>query len=218
MTRGAFENAIRVCHAIGGSTNVVVHLTAVAGRLGPDYRSTSWTGYRARRRCCSQLRPTGKFQMEQLFEAGGMPAVMKELAAPAQPRLPHRDRRDARRQPGDVPPTSRVIAPLAQPFALEGGLAVLRGNLAPHGAVIKHAAARTTCCNTAAGQSCSAPLADLSAAIDDPDLGAKADDVLVLQNAGPVGRAGHAGGADDPDPGSCCTRGSATWCASRTAG
>ena len=152
MTREAFENAIRVLHAVGGSTNAVVHLPAIAGRLGIDLpldlfdalsRSTPWL---------ANLRPSGRYQMEDLFEVGGVPAVMQELAP-----LLHGEcltvtgetvaqnlarAAGAGGALGSVPGALReVVAAASAPLDPEGGLAILRGNLCPDGAVIKHVAA-----------------------------------------------------------------------------
>ncbi len=200
MTRAAFENAIRVLHAIGGSTNAVVHLPAVAGRLGIELpldlfdelsRTTPWL---------ANVRPSGQYQMEQLFEAGGIPQVMKEL----EPLLHH----DCLTVTGltvgqnlsQVPPVSargpyarrvrEVIASLDEPFGQEGGLAILRGNLCPDGAVIKQTAASPHLLRHRGRAVVFSSLADLRARIDDPNLDVTPDDVLVLQNAGPVGGPG----------------------------
>jgi dihydroxy-acid dehydratase len=201
MTQRAFENAIRVLHAIGGSTNAVVHLPAIAGRLGIRLpldlfdrlsRTTPWL---------ANLRPSGRFQMETLFEVGGIPAVMKELAP-----LLHQDcltvtgqtiGENLARVPSvdDRPPAAtkrirEVIASLAEPLQPEGGLAILGGNLCPDGAVIKHIAASPHLLRHRGPALVFTSLADLAARIDSPDLEVTPDHVLVLQHAGPVGAPG----------------------------
>jgi dihydroxy-acid dehydratase len=201
MTRKAFENAIRVLHAIGGSTNAVVHLPAIAGRLGIPLpldlfdelsRTTPWL---------ANVRPSGRYQMEELFEAGGIPQVMKEL----EPRL-HLDcltvtGRTVGENLAPVQPVSalgeawarrvrEVIAPREAPLSPEGGLAILRGNLCPDGAVIKHVAASPHLLRHRGPAVVFTSLADLAARIDDPDLDVTPESVLVLQNAGPVGAPG----------------------------
>jgi dihydroxy-acid dehydratase len=201
MTRDAFENAIRVLHAIGGSTNAVVHLPAIAGRLGVDLpldlfdelsRSTPWL---------ANLRPSGRFQMEQLFEVGGVPSVMKELEPLLHPgcqtvtgltlgenlsQVPPIDSRS----PASVRLTREVIASRDEPLSQEGGLAILRGNLCPDGAVIKHVAASPHLLRHRGPAIVFSSLSDLASRIDDPDLDVTPDHVLVLQNAGPIGGPG----------------------------
>jgi dihydroxy-acid dehydratase len=192
MTQAAFENAIRVLMAIGGSTNAVIHLIAIAGRLGIELpldlfdrlsRETPWI---------VNLKPSGQYQMEELFEAGGIPAVMKEL----EPLL----RTEALTVTGHTvgehlarfryTRDRRVIAPLQAPLGQEGGIAVLRGNLCPDGAVIKQSAASPEFLTHRGRAVVFTSIADLRARIDDPDLDVRPDDVLVLQNAGPVGAPG----------------------------
>jgi dihydroxy-acid dehydratase len=200
MTRGAFENAIRVLHAIGGSTNAVVHLPAIAGRLGVELplelfdelsRSTPWL---------ANIRPSGKYQMETLFEVGGIPLVMKELAP-----LLHQDCLTVTGQSvaenlATVPSVESrgayaaqvrdVVASRHEPLNPEGGLAILRGNLCPDGAVIKHVAASKHLLKHRGKAIVFSSLADLSARIDDPALEVTPESVLVLQNTGPVGAPG----------------------------
>ena len=200
MTREAFENAVRVLHAIGGSTNAVVHLPAIAGRLGVELpldlfdelsRSTPWL---------ANIRPSGKFQMETLFEVGGIPLVMKELAP-----LLHGDCLTVTGQTlaenlAAVPDVSErgayaaqireVVAAREEPLDPEGGLAILRGNLCPDGAVIKHVAASKHLLKHRGKAVVFTSLADLGARIDDPALEVTPESVLVLQNTGPVGAPG----------------------------
>ncbi len=200
MTRAAFENAIRVLHAIGGSTNAVVHLPAIAGRLGIPLpldlfddlsRSTPWL---------ANIRPSGKFQMESLFEVGGVPVVMKELAPllngdcltvtgntvaenlSAVPAVEDRGAYAAQ--------IRQVVASREAPLDPEGGLAILRGNLCPDGAVIKHVAASKHLLKHRGRAVVFNSLTDLAARIDDPALDVSAESVLVLQNTGPVGAPG----------------------------
>jgi dihydroxy-acid dehydratase len=201
MTREAFHNAIRVLHAVGGSTNAVVHLPAIAGRLGIDLpldlfddlsRSTPWL---------ANLRPSGRYQMEALFEVGGVPAVMQELApllhgecrtvtgetvAQNLARLPAPEERSE----ASLERLREVVAGAGAPLDPEGGLAILRGNLCPDGAVIKHIAASPHLLRHRGPAVVFSSLADLAARIDDPDLPVTAESVLVLQNAGPVGGPG----------------------------
>jgi dihydroxy-acid dehydratase len=201
MTRGAFENAIRVLHAVGGSTNAVVHLPAIAGRLGIELpldlfddlsRTTPWL---------ANLRPSGKFQMEQLFEVGGVPMVLKELEPLLNldcltvTGLTMGENLSQIQGIADRPvPSQRrsreVIAARDEPLDAEGGLAILRGNLCPDGAVIKHIAASPNLITHRGPALVFSSLADLAARIDDPDLDVTPDHVLILQNTGPVGAPG----------------------------
>jgi dihydroxy-acid dehydratase len=201
MTRAAFENAIRVLHALGGSTNAVVHLPAIAGRLGVDLplslfddlsRTTPWL---------ANLRPSGKFQMEQFFEAGGVPVLMKELEGLLNldtitvtglttcenlsqvVATSTRDEASQRR-------VREVIASAEAPLDPEGGLAILRGSLAPDGAVIKTVAASPHLMKHRGRALVFDSPTALQAAADDLDLDVTPDDILVLQNAGPVGAPG----------------------------
>jgi dihydroxy-acid dehydratase len=192
MTAAAFENAMRVLAAIGGSTNAVIHLCAIAGRLGIDLplerfdqisRETPWI---------VNLKPSGAYQMEELFDAGGIPSVMKEL----EPLLLHEPITVTGATVGDN--LSRfagardrnVVATLDEPFGPEGGIAILRGNLCPDGAVVKQTAASSELARHRGRAVVFTSVADLRARIDDPDLDVRPDDVLVLQNAGPVGAPG----------------------------
>ncbi len=192
MTEAAFENAIRVLMAIGGSTNAVVHLVAIAGRLGLRLpldrfdqisRETPWL---------VNLKPSGDFHMEELFDAGGVPAVMHELA----PLLRHEAVTVSGATVGENLARFRasrrrdVVASLGEPLSPEGGLAILRGNICPDGAVIKHVAASPRLRQHRGQAVTFCSIDDLRARIDHPDLPVTADSVLVLQGAGPVGAPG----------------------------
>jgi dihydroxy-acid dehydratase len=193
LTRPAFENALRVLMALGGSTNAVVHLLAIAGRAGVPLGLDDFDRAARSTPMVANMRPSGKYHMEDLAEAGGIPAVMKVLAP-----LLHRDARsvtggslgallDAVPAPGAW---QDVIAPLDRPLRTEGGLAILRGSLAPDGAVLKVSAATPGLLAHRGPAVVFRDLADLSARIDDPALPVTPESVLVLQNAGPVGGPG----------------------------
>ncbi|MGI9147616.1 MAG: IlvD/Edd family dehydratase [Chloroflexota bacterium] len=192
MTAAAFENAIRVLSAIGGSTNAVIHLAAIAGRLGLDLpldlfdrvsRTTPWI---------VNLKPSGAFQMEELFDAGGLPAVMKEL----EPLLIQGALTVTSHSVGEnlarARPSRRrdVVASLSEPFGTQGGIAILRGNLCPDGAVVKQTAASAELARHRGRAVVFTSIDDLRHRIDDPLLQVEPADVLVLQNAGPVGAPG----------------------------
>ncbi len=192
MTRAAFENAIRVCMAIGGSTNAVIHLAAIAGRLGIDLELELFDRLSREVPWIVNLKPSGKYQMEELFEAGGIPAVMKEL----EPLLDPSPVTVTGHTVGELLRGFRktrlreVVAPLEQPLGTEGGTVVLRGNLCPDGAVCKQTAASPELMVHRGQALVFTSIPDLRDRIDNPDLPVTRDSVLVLQNAGPVGAPG----------------------------
>jgi dihydroxy-acid dehydratase len=191
LTERAFENAIRALMASGGSTNAVVHLPAIAGRVGLRIPLEKFDAFSRTTPLLLNLRPTGEYHMEDLFEAGGVPALLKELAP-----LLHLDCLSVTgRTLGENLATARtqraeVIRPLAEPRAPEGGLAVLFGNLCPRGAVIKQAAASPHLLQHRGRAVVFQNQDDLESRIDAPDLDVRPDDVLVLRNVGPVGAPG----------------------------
>jgi dihydroxy-acid dehydratase len=193
LTRAAFENAVRVLMAIGGSTNAVVHLPAIAGRVGVALGLDDFDRLARATPMVASLRPSGQYHMEDLAEAGGIPAVMKTLApllhldAPTVTGRPLAATLETVPVPGGW---QDVVTTLDRPFKAEGGLAILRGSLAPDGAVLKVSAA-TPALLRHRGRACVfRSLADLAARVDDPTLPVTPDSVLVLQNAGPVGGPG----------------------------
>jgi dihydroxy-acid dehydratase len=192
MTPAAFDNAIRVLMAVGGSTNAVIHLIAVAGRLGIDLPLDRFDRLSRETPLVASMRPTGRFQMEALFEAGGVPAVMRELLPLLDGDTMTVTGKTISENLAETPPSPmrEVIAPLDSPFAPEGGLAILRGNLAPNGAVIKHAAASPALLQHRGRAVVFRSLDDMTARVNDPDLDVRPEDVLVLQGAGPVGGPG----------------------------
>jgi dihydroxy-acid dehydratase len=201
VDRKAFENAIRVMMALGGSTNAVVHLLAVAGRLKLDITLDDFDRLARETPLIANVRPSGKWQMEQLWEAGGIPAVMKEL----QPLL-HTDcitvtgKTVAENLEGERVRNRDVIVPLDQPISDEGGLAILRGNLCPNGAVIKQAAATPSLLKHRGQAVVFTSVEDVTARIDDTSLGITPESVLVMQNGGPVGAPGMPEAGNIPIP------------------
>jgi dihydroxy-acid dehydratase len=193
LTRASFENAIRLLMALGGSTNAVVHLPAVAGRAGVALSLDDFDRLARQTPMVASLRPSGAFHMEDLAEAGGVPAVLKVLA----PLLDGAAMTVTGRTLGalldETPPPGAwqdVVVPLDRPLRPEGGLAILRGSLAPDGAVLKVSAA-TPALLRHRGRACVfRGLADLAARVDDPALPVTPESVLVLQHAGPVGGPG----------------------------
>ena len=202
MTRAAFENAIVLLSALGGSTNAIVHLAAIAGRLGITLPLSLYDEISRRTPLIANMRPTGKYQMEDLFHAGGIPAVIKELLP-----LLHGDaltvtgRTLAENVGGARITDSDVIRSLDNPLHAEGGTAVLWGNLAPDGAVIKHAAATPRLLQHRGRAVVFRDLDDLNQRMNDPDLDVTENDVLVLQNVGPVGGLGMPEVGNFPIPG-----------------
>jgi dihydroxy-acid dehydratase len=191
ITRQALENAVRVNGAIGGSTNAVVHLLALAGRLGIDFVLEDWDRLGRDIPTLVDLKPSGRFLMEEFFHAGGLPVVMKRIA--------DRLHLDARSVTGGTIGEAiadaecyddEVIRPLDRPLTPEGGIMVLKGNLAPNGAIIKPSAASPRLMQHRGRALVFESNADLHARIDDPDLDVDADTVLVLKHAGPVGYPG----------------------------
>lgn len=191
LTRQALENAITLLCALGGSTNAVVHLPAIAGRLNIDLPLDLFDQISQRTPLIANLRPSGQYQMEDLFYAGGISAVLKQLLP-----LLHGDvltvtgRTLAENVQAAEIYNADVIRTREQPLKAEGGLAILRGNLAPDGAVIKHAAATPTLLQHRGRAIVFKNFADVRDRINDPTLDVTADSVLVLQNSGPIGGPG----------------------------
>ena len=188
VTQEAVENALTVLLAIGGSTNGIVHLTAIAGRRGIDVKLPRLNEISDRTPVLLNLKPAGPHYMEDFFPAGGMAALLRELRP-----LLHLDvltvTGETLRQRLDAAPetwTDRdVVRPLGDPFEPVGGLTALFGSLAPGGAILKRAAADARLFEHEGRAVVFTSLEDLSRRIDDPDLDVAPDDVLVLQNAGP---------------------------------
>ena len=191
VTRESFENAVRVTGAIGGSTNAVVHLLALAGRLGVEFALDDWDRLGRDIPCLVDLKPAGRFLMEEFFEAGGVPVVMNRIADKLHLNARTVDGRTIGEIiAGAVCYDDDVIRPLERPLTDDGGLMILRGNLAPGGAVLKPAAASPALLQHRGRALVFKDADDLRARIDDPDLDVDADTVLVLQNAGPRGYPG----------------------------
>jgi dihydroxy-acid dehydratase len=191
LTEQAFDNAITLLCALGGSTNAVVHLPAIAGRLGIDLSLERFDAISRRTPVIANLRPSGAYQMEDLYYAGGIPAVLRELlpllhgdAMTVTGRTLAANVEDAEIQNPDV------IRSLSEPLLREGGLAILRGNLAPDGAVIKHGAASPDLLRHRGRAVVFTGMDDLRARLNDPALPVTPDNVLVLQNCGPIGGPG----------------------------
>ncbi|TDR80052.1 IlvD/Edd family dehydratase [Paludibacterium purpuratum] len=193
LTRQAFENAIRINAAIGGSTNAVIHLLALAGRIGVPLTLEDWDALGHEMPCLVNLQPSGKYLMEDFYYAGGLPAVIREVT----PRL-NADTRTVNGRTlvancAEAPCYNRdVIHPLQEPFKPDAGIAVLKGNLAPDGAVIKPSAATPALMRHTGRAVVFEDIDDYHARIDDPELDVDEHCVLVLKNCGPQGYPGMA--------------------------
>ena len=191
MTKNAFFNAIKAVAAVGGSTNSVVHLLAIAGRLGLDLTLEDFDAAGAGVPVMANLQPSGMFLMDDLYRAGGVLALLSQVkdllhpepitvtGAPLVDYLVDRPVFD-----------STVILPREAPLMEDAGIAVLRGNLAPRGAIIKPAAATTELLQHVGPAVVFDSVEDMRARIDDPDLDVTADSVLVLRGCGPRGYPG----------------------------
>ncbi|WP_328470846.1 dihydroxy-acid dehydratase [Actinoplanes sp. NBC_00393] len=191
LTRGSFHNAIVALAALGGSTNAVVHLLAIAGRLGVELTQDDFDTIGADVPLLVDLLPAGRFLMDDLYRAGGLHAVLAEirdLLDPAaitvtgRPLVDHLD--------GALVYDREVIRPREEPLLPHAGIAVLYGNLAPDGAVVKPAAASPHLLRHRGPAVVFDSVEDLHARLDDPDLEVTADSVLVLRGCGPKGYPG----------------------------
>jgi len=191
FTMDAFENSVTVAMALGGSTNAIVHLLALAGRAGVPLDLDRFDALSRRTPFLANLRPSGEYLMEDFYYAGGLRGVMARLAD-----LLHLDaltvtgKTVRENVEGALVFNDDVIKPREKPIGPEGGLAVLRGNLAPDGAVIKHTAMDKRLLRHAGKAVVFRDYGDLEKRIDDPALDVTPDSVLVLQNAGPLGGPG----------------------------
>jgi dihydroxy-acid dehydratase len=191
LTRAAFENAIVVNGAIGGSSNAVLHLLALAGRIGVPLSLDDWDRLGRDVPCLVDLKPSGRFLMEEFYYAGGLPALMRRISERLRLDAPTVDgvplgKLIAQAESYD----DEVIRPLENPVSAQGGMVVLRGNLAPRGAVLKPSAASAHLMRHRGKAVVFASAEEFRARIDDPDLEVDETSVLVLQNAGPVGYPG----------------------------
>ena len=195
LNREAFENAIRVNAAIGGSTNAVIHLMAIAGRLGVKLSLEDWDTLGREIPCLVNLMPSGEYLMEDFYYAGGLPVVLRELGTHD---CLHKDALTVNGQTlwenvKDAECYDRkVIFPFSDPFKPIGGIAVLRGNLAPGGAVIKPSAASPALMKHRGRAVVFESIEDYKAQIDAPGLDIDETCIMVLKNCGPKGYPGMA--------------------------
>jgi dihydroxy-acid dehydratase len=192
LTTPAFENAVMAAMALGGSTNAIIHLIAMAGRAGATLDLDRFDALSRRTPFLANIRPSGQYLMEDFYYAGGLSALLNLMRD-----LLHVDcmtvngRTLGANIENGIVCNADVIAPRERPLGPEGGVAVLRGNLAPQGAVIKHTAVVDRRLLIHAGPAVVFKnYNDMDARIDDPSLPVTADSVLVLQDAGPLGGPG----------------------------
>ena len=191
MTREALENAITVDMAIGGSTNAVVHLLAIAGRLGIDLRLEEFDRISTRTPCIVNVKPSGEYLMEDLFAAGGVPVVMNEILPLLHGEALTVNGKTVRENVAGAECWNRdVIRTAANPLSAEGGTVILKGNLAPRGAVIKHTAASPHLLQHRGPAYVFETYKDMHDQIDSPDLPVNRDTILVMKNCGPKGAPG----------------------------
>jgi L-arabonate dehydrase len=201
LTSEAFENAIHVDMAIGGSTNAIIHLVAIAGRLGLELPLAQFDEISRRTPVIVNLQPSGKFLMEDFFYAGGLPVVMNEI----QSRLHLNALTVTGKTVGENITGAEcfnraVIKTLSEPLYPEGGTVLLQGNLAPTGAVIKQSAASAHLSKHKGRAVVFESLGDLQARVDSPDLEVDEESVLLLKNGGPKGAPGMPECGDLPIP------------------
>ncbi len=191
LTRKAFENAIRVNAAIGGSTNFVIHLLAIAGRIGVPLTIDDFDGLPTKIPLLANLQPSGAYFMEDLYYSGGLPAVMKQLES-----FLHTDILTVNgKTVGDnirtaVSLNDKVITGMDKPFKQDSGVVVLKGNLCPNGAILKPNAATERLMQHTGPAVVFEDIEDYKKRIDDPGLEVDENSVLVLKNVGPKGYPG----------------------------
>ena len=191
MTREAIENAITIDMAIGGSTNAVVHLLAIAGRLGIDLKLEEFDRISRRTPCIVNLKPSGEYLMEDFFAAGGVPAVVNEIRPLLKIDASTVNGKTLGENAGGAQCWNRdVIRTAADPLSDEGGTVILGGNLAPRGAVIKHTAASPHLLQHRGKAYVFENYGEMHEAIDSSGLEVTEDSVLVMKNCGPKGGPG----------------------------
>ena len=193
LTRNAFENAIRVNAAIGGSTNAVLHLLALAGRVGVDLSLDDWDRLGRDVPTVVNLQPSGKYLMEDFYYAGGLPVVIRQLVAAGMLHAdaPTANGRTLRENAMDaINRNADVIRPFEKPLVADGGITVLRGNLAPNGAVIKPSAASPELMAHRGRAIVFENIENYHERVNDPALDVDENCVMVLKNCGPVGYPG----------------------------
>jgi len=208
LTRSAFENAIKVNAAIGGSTNAVIHLLAIAGRIGVKLELSDWDKLGSELPCLLNLQPSGQYLMEDFYYAGGLPAVMREIAHVLDGKARTANGKTLGENFADAPNWNRdVIKAFGEPFKEKAGIAVLRGNLAPDGAVIKPSAASPRLLKHRGKAVVFESIEDFHERIDDEALDIDENSIMVLKGCGPKGYPGMAEVGNMPLPPKLLRRG-----------
>ena len=193
LTRQAFENAIMINAAIGGSTNFVIHLLAIAGRIGIDLNINDFDQYSLGIPLLANIQPSGENYMEDLYYSGGLPALIKEMKAIIQnDAITVNGKTIGANCAGAEVYDRNIISTMQQPFKSESGIVVVKGNLAPNGAVIKPSAATPALLQHSGKAVVFENIEDYHARIDDPELEIDATSIMVLKNVGPKGYPGMA--------------------------
>lgn len=192
LTREAFENAIKVNAAVGGSSNLIIHLLAIAGRVGVDLRLEDFDRLGSSIPLLLNLMPSGKYLMEDFYYAGGLPVVMDQLRAELHENVVTVTGKNHHENIGTGQEcyNTDVIAPRSAPLQAEAGIVVVKGNLAENGAVLKPSAATPALMNHTGRAVVFESIEDYHARIDDPDLDIDETCVMVLKYVGPVGYPG----------------------------
>lgn len=196
LTKEAFENAIKVNAAIGGSTNAVIHLKAIAGRIGVDLQLDDWNRVGRGMPTIVDLQPSGRFLMEEFYYSGGLPAVIRRMGEANL--LPHPEALTVNGQgiwencQQSPIYNDEVIRKIDNPIRQDGGMCILRGNLAPKGAVLKPSAATPELMKHRGRAVVFENFDDYKTRINDPDLDVDETCILVMKNAGPKGYPGMA--------------------------
>ena len=201
LTRKAFENAIKANAAIGGSTNSVVHLLAIAGRIGVKLALEDWDKLGSQLPCLLDLQPSGKYLMEDFYYAGGLPAVLREISSVLNQDALTVNGKTMGENIANAPCWNRaVIKALEDPFKANAGIAILRGNLAPDGAVIKPSAATPKLLKHRGRAVVFESIEDFKSKIDDDALDIDENCIMVLKGCGPKGYPGMAEVGNMPLP------------------
>ena len=209
MNERSMRNAVRVLQAIGGSTNGVIHLAAIAGRLGFDLDLAELDRIGTETPVVVDLKPAGRHYMEDLHAAGGLTTVLRAIEPMLDTGCLTVTDRTLGENIAEAPPAwpQSIVRTIADPVHRGGGIRVLHGNLAPNGAIIKQAAATSALLRHTGRAVVFTSLADMAERIDDASLDVTADDILVLQNAGPKGAPGMPEAGYLPIPGKLAAAG-----------
>jgi len=193
LTRDAFENAIKVNAAIGGSTNFVIHLLAIAGRIGVELNLNDFDTHSQGIPLLANIQPSGEHYLEDLYYSGGMPAIMKEMGSVMHQNAITVNGKSIGENCAKAEVYDRnIIGTMQVPFKPDSGIIVVKGNLAPNGAVIKPSAASAHLLTHTGKAVVFESIEDYHARIEDPNLEIDANSIMVLQNVGPRGYPGMA--------------------------